>query len=273
MLRGYYTAGAGMIAQQRYQEALSNNMSNALTPGYKADRSTFRAFPEMLISRMESYDIPTSQGLNLARNQNVGSINTGVYMQEGVPLFQQGDVRETGLSTDLAMINGDLPEETGFLFFTVQNEDGDIRYTRNGNFTVDAEGYLTTSDGHYVLDENNNRIQTGTEEFQVTENGEVISPFDNTMIGVAYHPNANDFVKEGANLFANEGDVAAVDARAEAGVNFQVAQGRLERSNVSPEATMTEMMRSYRLFEINQQVVKTYDQSMDIAANQIGRLR
>ncbi|TFB19267.1 flagellar hook-basal body protein [Filobacillus milosensis] len=273
MLRGYNTAGAGMIAQQRYQESLSNNMSNILTPGYKADRSTMRAFPEMLIRAYDSQKIPTQSNLQLPHNTNVGAINTGVYMQEGIPLFEQGSTRDTGLSTDLALINGDMPDDTGFLFYTIQNGDGDIRYTRNGNFTVDAEGFLTTSNGNYVLDENNNRIQTGTEQFQVTENGQVISPFDNTMLGIAYHPNANDLVKEGANLFRNEGEVEAVDARATAGVDFSVSQGQLESSNVDPQQTMTEMMRSYRLFEINQQVVKTYDKSMDMAANQIGRLR
>ncbi|RPF54127.1 flagellar hook-basal body protein [Aquisalibacillus elongatus] len=273
MLRGYNAAGAGMIAQQRYQDSLSNNMSNALTPGYKSDRSTFRAFPEMLMRAYDQKQIPTENNLTLPNNQTLGSINSGVYMQEDVPLFQQGDLRETGISTDLALVNQEVPDETGFLFYRVQNGDGEERFTRNGNFTVDGEGYLTTSEGYYVLDENNERIQTGTEQFEVTENGQVISPFDNTLLGIAYHPNANDFVKEGDNLFQNEGDVAVQDARAVEGADFSVSQGQLERSNVDPQQTMTEMMRSYRLFEINQQVTKIYDQSMDMAANQIGRLR
>lgn len=271
MLRGYNAAGAGMIAQQRYQDTLSNNMSNALTPGFKSDRSTLRAFPEMLIRAYDSQNIPTQNNLKLPNNHRVGAINTGVYMQEDTPLFKQGDVRETGFSTDLALVNGEMPDENGFNFYMIQNEDGDVRYTRNGNFTVDSEDYLTTADGHYVLDADENRIQTGTEEFQVTENGQVISPFDTTLLGIAYHPNANDLVKEGNNLFRNEG-AAVQDAHTTAGVNFRVEQGQLERSNVDPEQVMTEMMRSYRLFEINQQVVKTYDQSMDIAANQVGRI-
>ncbi|MFD2638577.1 flagellar hook-basal body protein [Piscibacillus salipiscarius] len=271
MLRGYNAAGAGMIAQQRYQDALSNNMSNALTPGYKSDRSTFRAFPEMLINAYDGYNLPTQNEPRIPNNHRVGAINTGVYMQENTPHFNQGDLRDTGISTDLALVNGNMPDEDGFTFFTVANEDGALRYTRNGNFTVDAEGFLTTSQGHYVLDQNNNRIQTGTEQFEVTENGQVISPFDNTLLGIAYQPNANDMVKEGDNLFRNEG-VAIQNAREVAGTEFSVNQGQLERSNVDPQHMMTEMMRSYRLFEINQQVVKTYDKSMDMAANQVGRI-
>lgn len=272
MLRGFYTAASGMMAQQRYQESLSNNMANALTPGYKQDRSTFRAFPEMLIRNIESYREPTLSGLNIPYNYRVGAINTGTYMQEDVPLFDQGPIQQTDISTDLAIINGNFPDENGFVFFTVQNAEGDVRYTRNGNFTVDAEGYLTTQEGYYVLNSAGERILVGTEQFEVNTNGEITSPFDNTMLGIVYHPNANDFVKEGTNLFNNAGDVEVVDARAE-GIDFRISQGQLERSNVDIQFVMTEMIRSYRMFEINQQVVKMFDQSMDLAANQIGRLR
>lgn len=73
MLRGLHTAGSGMIAQQRYQDSLSNNMSNALTPGYKQDRGTFRAFPEMLIQNMQSQSLPTKRNVNIPNNQIVGS--------------------------------------------------------------------------------------------------------------------------------------------------------------------------------------------------------
>ncbi|WP_027965223.1 flagellar hook-basal body protein [Halalkalibacillus halophilus] len=273
MLRGFHTAGAGMMANQRYQDSMSNNMSNVMTPGYKQDRAAFRAFPEMLIRNMEEERVPTSNGLNIPFNNRVGSINTGMYMQEDVPLFEQGDVRDTGMNTDVALTNGNLPDETGFLFFTVQNQDGDVSYTRNGNFTVDGEGFLTTNNGNYVLDDAGNPIQTGGEEFEVQSNGQVVSPFDNSLLGVAYHPNANDFVKQGDDLYNLEGDVAPVDARAADGVGFDVSQGQLEWSNVDPQHTMSEMMRSYRMFEMNQQVVRMFDQSAELAANQIGRLR
>ncbi|NIK11834.1 flagellar hook-basal body protein [Alkalibacillus almallahensis] len=273
MLRGFNAAGAGMMANQRHQDSLSNNMSNALTPGFKQDRSTFRAFPEMLIQNVESRDVPTENGLQLPFQNTVGTINSGVYMQEDVPLQTQGDIRQTGLSTDLAIQNGDMPDENGSVFFEVQNEDGDVRFTRNGNFTVDGEGFLTTNQGHYVLDEDGDTIQTGTDQFEVTEDGEVISPFDNTLIGMAYHENTNDFVKEGDNLFANEGDVAAVDARAADGVGFQIQQNHLEESNVDEQQVMADMTRAHRMFDMNQQVVKTFDTSMELAANQIGRLR
>lgn len=63
LLRGFYTAASGMIAQQRRTEMLTNNISNANTPGFKADQSSLRAFPEMLLSSIDQKTIPTKKAL------------------------------------------------------------------------------------------------------------------------------------------------------------------------------------------------------------------
>ncbi|WP_106496082.1 flagellar hook-basal body protein [Lentibacillus sp. Marseille-P4043] len=266
MLRGFYTAASGMIAQQRRQEALSNNIANANTPGYKADQPTLRAFPELLMQQMGSRQIPTKKGLNLPVQQDIGSLNTGVYVQENVPNYAQGDVRETGISTDMALINGELPDETGSLFFTVQNEAGEQQYTRNGNFTVDGQGFLTTNQGYYVLDQAGNPIQTGGMEFTVTENGDIQVGGQTIPLGIAYTADANALEKVGNGLFAGEADAVP------AGETFTVKQGFLERSNVDALQSMTEMMESYRTFETNQRVLKAYDESMGKAVSEIARL-
>ncbi|WP_164667605.1 flagellar hook-basal body protein [Virgibacillus doumboii] len=267
MLRGFYTAASGMVAQQRRQEALSNNIANANTPGYKADQPTLRAFPELLMYQMGEKNIPTTRGLNLPIQDPVGSLNTGVYVHENVPNYSQGDVRQTGMQTDLALINGELPDETGSLFFTVQSEAGEERYTRNGNFTVDGQGFLVTTQGYYVLDAAGNPIQTNGMEFNVTENGILQAGGENIQLGIAYTENANQLEKEGNGLF--NGDAGAVPA----GATFSVKQGALERSNVDAIQSMTQMMESYRLFETNQRVLKAYDESLGKAVNQIARLR
>ncbi|MEC5424493.1 flagellar hook-basal body protein [Virgibacillus sp. C22-A2] len=266
MLRGFYTAASGMIAQQRHQEALSNNIANANTPGYKADQASLRAFPEMLIQQMGKKNIPTTQGINLPVQNPIGSLNTGVYVHETAPNYVQGDVRETGLTTDMALVNGVIPDETGSLFFTVQNEAGEVRYTRNGNFTVDGQGALVTNQGYYVLDQAGNQIQTDGMEFIVTQDGFLQTEDQAILLGIAYTDNANDFVKEGNDLF--NGEAGAVPA----GATFTVQQGFLEQSNVDSLQSMTQMMESYRMFETNQRVLKAYDESMGKAVSEIGRL-
>lgn len=266
MLRGFYTAASGMIAQQRHQETLSNNIANVNTPGYKADQATLRSFPEMLIEQMGSKQLPTTQGLNLPVQNPVGPLNTGVYVQEMVPNFSQGDVRETGVSTDLALINGTFPDETGSVFFTVQHENGDIRLTRNGNFTVDGEGYLVTNQGHYVLDQNENPIQTGGHDFLVSDNGIIQTEAGTIPLGIAYVPNVHELEKEGDGLL--NGETAALPA----GATYQVKQKSLEGSNVDALQMMTQMMESYRIFETNQKVLRAYDESMGKAVSEVGRI-
>lgn len=267
-----------MLTQQRRTEMLTNNMANANTPGFKADQSSLRAFPEMLLQRFDDQKIPTEKGLNLPINQTVGSINTGVYMQEVMPKFIQGDLNDTGQSTDFALLDVLMPQnqETGYsgsVFFTVQNGAGETRYTRNGDFTLDGQGYLTTASGNYVLDSTGNRIQLSNEQFTVNENGLLQGAAGETaLLGVGYSDNPFQLIKEGDGLFRTEDGAALGDARVAGGVQFSLLQGKLERSNVDMSRTMTDMLTAYRAFEANQKVLQAYDKSMDKAANEIGRI-
>lgn len=259
LLRGFYTAASGMIAQQRNQEMISNNLANVNTPGYKSDHAALRSFPEMLTMQMGSKTIPTTNGLKLKDNRAIGGLTTGVYAQESIHNFEQGPIRETGLLTDLALVDGNKPEDTGGLFFTVQNEAGDVRYTRNGHFTVDGQGYLTANEGSYVLDGAGNRIQTNGLDFTVRSDGSITADGLNTQLGIAYIANVQDLVKDENDLLNPEaGGVVAEDPQA-VGAEFTVLQQTLESSNVNPMQSMTDMMQAYRAFEQNQRVLKAYD--------------
>lgn len=265
MLRGLYTAASGMITQQRQQEALSNNIANANTPGYKADQTAIRAFPELLIEQMGGAN-QTPGGPNIPASRQLGGLNTGVYVQETIPDFSQGDLNETGLPTDVAINQAEVPDENGAVFFTVQNEEGDVRFTRNGNFTIDADGYLVTNQGYYVLDENGNNIQTDGTIDVISPEGVIPTAGGDVTLGTQYVADVNALAKEGNDLF--EGDAEAVPG--DAAYSFQ--QGALEQSNVNTSQAMTDMMNAYRLFETNQRVLRVYDESLGKAVTEIGRL-
>lgn len=278
MFRGFYTVASGMLSQQRRTEMLTNNMSNANTPGYKADQASMRAFPEMLMDRMGSTSVPTEKTLTLPFNQRVGKLNTGVYMQETIPSFVQGDLQETGRGLDVALFDGSMPldEGTGIrgsVFLTVEGPDGSPRYTRNGNLTVNGNGFLTTNSGFYVLDDNGDRIQLDRDQFTVGEIGQILVG-DNEVatLGVGYSDNPNVLVKQGDGLLSREDNAALPDAYEQENVSFNTKQGFLERSNVDASRTMTDMMSAYRAFEANQKVLQAYDRSMEKAANEIGRV-
>lgn len=277
MFKGFYTVASGMLAQQRKTEMLTNNMANANTPGFKAEQSSMRAFPEMLLKSYETKQIPTEKSLSLSSGQIVGSINTGVYMQEAMPNFIQGALQDTGQKTDLALIDSLMPTNEdgiqGTVFFTVQNAEGETRYTRNGDFTLDGQGYLTTGSGYYVLDREGDRIQLSSDQFAVDGNGYLQGTAgENANLGIAFSANPYQMVKEGDGLYRTADGAELGDARAAAGVDFNLQQGFLEGSNVDTGRTMTDMLTAYRAFEANQKVLQAYDKSMEKAANEVGRI-
>lgn len=273
MIRGFYTAAAGMIAQQRRQEMLTDNLANASTPGYKKDDASIRAFPNMLIQAMGVDNRP------FGKAHAVGELTTGAYLQERTLNFLQGDLNETNNNTDIALLQGTVPvnEETGrlgALFFTVENDTGETRYSRNGNFTIAGNGFLTTSEGFYVLDSAGARINVGNEDFQMTREGLISNEAGVAIaeLNIVFVGDPHQLVKEGNGLLRYEGELPVVTAIGNENVTYQLMQGFVEQSNVDTAQTMTDMTTAYRAFEANQKVLQAYDRSMEKAVNEIGRL-
>lgn len=280
MFKGFYTASTGMMAQQRRTEMLSNNVANANTPGFKAEQSTIRSFPNMLMSSVQKNNGSASiaNGFNAVTANPIGDLSTGVYMSETLPNFSQGSIVETSLPTDIALMDGDLPingetNKPGAVFFKIQAEDGEQAYTRNGNFAIDGEGYLTSSEGNYVLDENNERIQPINEDFKITSDGMIQGLREvDVRIGVAFSDEPDALVKRDNGLFYTADGAELENAYTADGVSFTMEQGFTESSNVDAAQAMTEMMSAYRVFEANQKILTAYDRSMDKAVNEIGKV-
>ncbi|KXH83994.1 flagellar hook-basal body protein [Sporosarcina sp. HYO08] len=277
MFRGFYTVGSGMIAQQRKTEMLANNLANANTPGYKAEQAAIRSFPEMLMSRLDTTKIPTKNPVHMKGLSPIGSISTGVYMQETLPSFIQGSLQETELTTDVALIEGALPANDngtkGAIFFRLEGEGGQDFYTKNGNFTVAPNGYLTNALGFYVLDQVGQRIQLKNDEFQLTENGVILE--EGTAVatlGISFADRPETLLKEGNGLFRTADGGNLPNAAESAGVSYMTRQGFLEGSNVDAAETMTDMLTAYRAFEANQKILQAYDRSMEKAVNEVGRI-
>lgn len=266
-----------MLAQQRRTELLSNNLANANTVGYKEDQSSVRSFPAMLLSSYEKVNLPVDESLSINKSKYVGSLNTGVYLQEIIPSFSQGDLKKTDNSTDMAIVDQSMPtdpetNQTGTVLYTIETAEG-LRYTRNGNFTLDGSGYLTTSNGYYVLNEDGERILLNSENFSINPEGEISEgTVANGRIGMSFSSNPPaQLIKEGDGLYRfNEGELPS--AYTVDNVQFAVQQGSIEQSNVDSSKTMTDMMAAYRTFEANQKIVQAYDQSMQKTVNEIGKL-
>jgi flagellar basal-body rod protein FlgF len=273
MLRGFYTAASGMLAQHRRADVLSNNIANANTPGYKAEQDTLRAFPEMLLSYIEA-----NQHGRVAQKE-IGSLNTGAYVQELIPLYTQGDIRETNLPSDLALVEKEVPvfAETnvkGVLFYAVETPEGQIKYTRNGHFTLDPNGRLTLG-GNTVLATTGQPIVINSPEYEIKADGQVYVDGEPTgqQIDVRFAEDVRILVREGNDLYRTADDTVLPSAVGNALINYELKQGYLENANVDIAKSYTDLLTAYRSFEANQKVLQAYDRSMEKAVNEIGRVR
>jgi flagellar basal-body rod protein FlgF len=141
MDRGLYLAASGMLAEQIRQDQIANDLANASTAGYKAERTTQQSFGELLLT-------------NSVTGQQVGRVTTGVAVTGTVTDWTPGMLKDTGEPLDFG-INGDG-------FFTVQTQAG-TRYTRNGQFSSDEQGRLVTLQGDMVLGRNNQPVTLGAD--------------------------------------------------------------------------------------------------------------
>ena len=227
MERGLYIAASGMLAEMVRQDQIANDLANSSTPGYKPDRATQRSFDQILLQ-------------NTMSGQTVGNIGFGVQIDSIETDMSPGALRLTGDPLDFGI--------DGEGFFAVQTPQG-VRYTRNGQFSVNAEGFLVNSMGFQVLSPNGAPIRaprTGA-----------VDPAD---VGVFDVPNAR---KEGESLFTGAAGGQATG---------RVRAGTLEGSGAEPSRSMVDMIASFRAFEAGQRVIRTIDDTLQRAAGQVGAL-
>ncbi|NRF96041.1 flagellar hook-basal body protein [Paenibacillus frigoriresistens] len=297
MLRGLYTAAAGMISEQRRHDTITNNIANINSPGFKQGNALSRSFPEMLIS--------TIRGGQGASTAPIGKMSLGVFSEESISLHAQGDLQETQNPFDFALVSkiqvpgmsfdasGKFVDANGQrtfqpqALFTVLNANGEQRYSLNGKFTVDTTGQLVNANGNLVLGRDGQPLLLidgagqPIHSFKVTDKGEFIDANGLPLLGPTGQPvglmlsraeNPNLLLREGNGLLRiNPGDEATVTQVA-AGDQVQVRQGFIERSNVDSAQSMVDMMSALRAYEANQKVIQSYDKSMEKAANEVGRV-
>ena len=142
MIKGLYTAYTGMVNEQKRLDVLTNNLANADTNGYKKEGTTSQTFADELAIKIKD---TSSYGLN----KKLGVISMGVHLGETYTNYDQGSIKVTDNETDVALAGN------GFFAIAFTNKAGETsgKYTRDGAFTVNTEGYLVTKDGDYVLNQ------------------------------------------------------------------------------------------------------------------------
>ncbi len=267
MVKGLYTAYTGMMEEQRRLDVLSNNLANSTTTGYKKEGTTNAAFARTLAIRIkDSGDHGMARGL--------GQIQLGDHIGETYTDYSQGSFKITDKPSDLA-IGGD-----GYFAIAYTDKQGNtsVKYTRDGEFTVDNEGYFRTGNGDFLL--NRNGAVNGTigensyvrvdplQKYSVDPQGFV---FQNGVavgqIGVVNVNNTDYLAKYGENLYdlVNGG-------RMQPSARFQIEQGALEQSNVNIVDEMVSMITIQRAYDAGQRMIHAEDETLEMAVGQVGQV-
>ena len=264
MIKGLYTAHTGMVNEQKRLDVLTNNLANADTNGYKKEGTTSQTFADELAIKIKD---TSSYGIN----KKLGTISMGVHLGETYTDYSQGSYKVTDNNTDFAL-NGN-----GFfaISFTDKMGNTSVKYTRDGAFTINTQGYLVTKDGDYVLNANgatnrnaNARIQVNPlKEMIVDELGNVYQDdVQVATIGVVDFADYNYLAKYGENMYdlVDGGQIIASDAK--------VDQGCIEASNVNVVSEMVKMITISRAYQAGQKVINAVDQTLEKTANQVGKV-
>jgi len=261
MPSGLYIAASGMDASLVRQDVISNNLANLNTVGFKKNQSLDIAFPTYMIARVHDQKAKVLDGTVEVRPL-IGFKGGGVVPQEIATDHSQGARLETKASLDFALTG------EGY-FFTALGPDGKTFLTRNGSFSLDADGRLVTADGLPVLGNNGEIFIDGSqvsadEEGNLTVDGKALD-----RLLIVKVKDEHQLFKVGHSLFQataqNKLDMTPDDV--------QVQQGFLEQSNVNAIREMVQMIEVSRAYELNAKVVSLYDEVLGEAASQIGALR
>ncbi|WP_352419433.1 flagellar hook-basal body protein [Proteiniborus sp.] len=189
----------------------------------------------------------------------IGTTSGGVRFDKIATDYTAGIITETGNKLDFAL--------QGDGFFKVQTPNG-VAYTRDGSFTLDANGELVTNEGHAVLGQNG-PIVLGQESFEVNEYGDIIIEGQvEYNLDIVKIDNKEYLRKQGDNLYTTVDNVDAQEAR----FDGQVLAGYLETSNVNTIKEMVNMITAQRSYESNQKVIQAQDQLLDKVVNELGRV-
>jgi len=281
VIRGWYTGASGMRAQQWRLDAVGNNLANVSTNGYKKDVASFKAFPELLLRRMDDDGVYKHPFGSADAAPIVGKLGTGVELNELFTTFTQGAPLETQSDFDLML--------EGKGFFAVATPYGE-RYTRNGSFILGKEGFLVTKDGFPVMGENG-PIRVKANNFKVDFEGRIwvnaAYPDDpDVMVGRETNQweeqvlldtiKIVDFEldryleKQGTSLY-RESDTSGPARLMDVVSRPKVQQGFLEASNVDPVVEMVQMIEVNRSYEANQKVIQSEDSMLGTLINQVAK--
>ncbi len=243
MVQGIYTASMGMTPLMQKQDQIANNLANVNTTGFKQSNLFTKTYQKYL-----------------ANDQHQPFVNQDFKSDEVYVDYSEGPMKQTQTPLDLAI--------HGSGFFTVMTSDG-VQYTRNGNFSINTEGLIVTSDGSKVMGNDGflridrNLPVNITDKGEITQNGQTKG-----FLKIVDFKKPYQMVRNGeSRMHPLKPETPEIPSS-----GFAIQQGYLEGSNVSVIKNMVEMISAYRTFEADQKALHAQDETLEKAVNQVGRI-
>ena len=256
-----HVAKTGLTAQQTRMQVIANNLANVNTVGFKSDRVNFES---LLYQITKVAGDQTSEGTAMTSSLALG---TGVRAINTEKKFSQGSMITTDNALDIA-VDGDG-------FFQVLLPDGTMGYTRNGTFSRNAEGSMTTASGYVMQPQIT--IPSGAAQIAIAQDGIISAmlageaePTELGQLTTATFANPRGLKPLGENFFAE----TSASGGASVGVPFtegrgKLVQGSLESSNVNVVQQLVEMIETQRAYEVSSKSITAADEMMRYISNNL----
>jgi len=242
MIRGIYAAASSLLSLLHRQEALSHNLANMNTPGFKQE--------VVLPQRGATWALVQDWG-RAGQSPPIGGLTYTVERGNTEIDYRQGPLENTQRPLDLAIV--------GDGFFRVQTPEG-VRLTRDGTFHRDSAGHLVTSDGYFLLGENG-PLQIGEGDPYIATDGSIYMPGATAPVGriaLGRVADPTTLRPQGDNLW----DPGNAPVEVMPPAQTTIRQGFIEQANVDVSGTVVSMMLALRSYEATQRTLRLQDEAL-----------
>ena len=255
-----HVARTGLDAQNARMRVIANNLANVNTTGFKRSRPQFEDLLYQTVQGQAVLGGPEAQTIPAIQ------VGRGTRVSAVMRNHEQGSLEQTGRPLDLAI--------EGEGFFQVQLPNGELAYTRAGNFSISDQGTLVTPGGYSVAP--GIKVPAEAGEVSVSRTGIVSvkgADGEDEEIGrleLARFTNPAGLLAMGENLYSRTAASGepVVGMAQEDGLGA-IQQGSLEGSNVEIVTEMVDMITSMRAYEINSKAIKNAEEMMTVATQMV----
>jgi flagellar basal-body rod protein FlgG len=249
MILGFYAGANGMMAVEHYQDVIANNIANSATPGYRRQAPIVKGFNQVMLDQLR----------NPVYLNNQKGPGGGLQLDETFDDMRPGALNSTGSPLDVAV--------QGEAFIGVDTDAGE-RFTRSGQFQVNAEGMLTTPDGHLIQNVSGQGIPVADGDISigpdgsVSSNGEIVG-----QIRMVKFEEPRMLDRVGDTLYAASENVLARSAAAD---DSTIVWKSLEASNVQVAEELVRLTMGLRAYQANQRSIASANETVGRLIEQVG---